>query len=173
MSALPIEITPVPSVAASAADHPAEQRHLRAVPRDTKLTETATEFRSVDQAVQAGAGAIAANPTGGVAAWMWAVFVPDSGLYNDRQPSIAETLRRARLGPQLANGGALRRLSIAHGYLAAANTALVDTWKWIVNHPARLGVFVVLLGVAIAFPVTRHLLAALLAPIAWTQHMLD
>lgn len=172
MSALPSETNPGPPETASAA-HPLGPRHLHAVPHDTDPTESITESApaGADQAADTENPAV--ETTGGAVAWVRAVFVPESGLYTDRQPSIAETVRRARRGRQLADRGALRNLGVAHGYLAAANTAVADTWKWIVNHPARLIVFLAVLGLAIAFPPTRHVIALLLTPIAWVHNALD
>jgi hypothetical protein len=106
-------------------------------------------------------------------AWLREAFTPDSGLYTDRQPSIAETMRRAKAGRQLADTGPLRVLGTAHGYVAAANKAVVRTWEWVVDHPARLAVFTALMVLAVAFPPTRQLLAWLLAPITWVQQALD
>lgn len=171
MSALPFETNPDPTATASAAPQPGP-RHLHAVPQESPA-EITTEFAPVGADPADDTETTSVKQAGGAATWMRAVFVPDSGLYADRQPSIAETVRRARHGRQLADRGALRGLGVAHGYLAAANTAVVDTWKWIVNHPARLITFVALLGLAIMFPPTRHLIAMLLTPIAWVQHALD
>jgi hypothetical protein len=174
VSALPFETTPSPPATASAADHSAGPRHLHAVPRDTESpAEITTEFAPVGADPADDTETISVDPAGGAATWMRTVFVPDSGLYVDRQPSIAETVRRARHGRQLADRGALRGLGVAHGYLAAANKAVAHTWVWIVDHPARLVTFVALLGLAIMFPPTRHLIAMLLTPIAWVQHALD
>ena len=115
----------------------------------------------------------AAAAVGGAAAWMREAFAPGSGLYADRQPSIAEVVRRAKHGGQLATHGPLRHIAKAHGYVAAANKAVCDTWVWIVNHPARLVVALGLLGLAVAFPTTRHLISLLLAPFTWARQALD
>ena len=172
MSALPFETNPGPPATASAA-HPPGPRHLHAVPHGTEPTESITESAPVGADQAADTEIAAAETTGGAAAWVRAVFVPESGLYADRQPSIAETVRRARRGRQLADRGALRGLGVAHGYLAAANKAVAHTWVWIVDHPARLVTFLALFGLAIAFPPTRYAISLLLTPIAWMQHALN
>lgn len=149
---------------------PAElARHLHAVDAETTVIppvagpampstpDTSTEVTTVRRA----------------ASWAKTVFTPASGLYNDRQPSVAETVRRARCGTQYADTSPLRVLGTAHGWLAAANKAVVHTWVWVVDHPARLTVVLVLATVAFAFPATRHVAAALLTPVTWAQHVLS
>lgn len=144
-------------------------RHLVAVePDPPKADPPETNTTS-----PASTGSAAAEAASQAQAWLRDAFTPDSGLYTDRQPSIAETVRRARDGSQLADTGPLRRLSVAHGYLAAANKAVCTTWVWVVDHPARLSVAAVLFGLAFAFPPVRHVLALLLTPVVWAQQALD
>jgi len=105
------------------------------------------------------------------AAWAWlaTVFTPASGLYTDRQPAIAETVRRARDGSHLPDSGPVRVASQAHGYGHAALVAVLDTVKWLAAHPARLAALTVLVTVALAFPPTRHVAGWLLTPFSWAH----
>lgn len=104
--------------------------------------------------------------------WLTAVFAPASGLYTERQPAIAETVRRAREGGQLPAAGPLRTLGIGYGYVAAGYKAVSDTTAWVVAHPARLAVLAVLVGLALVFPPTRYVAGYLLTPFVWAQHAL-
>lgn len=104
--------------------------------------------------------------------WLVQVFTPASGLYTERQPTIAEIVRRARDGDQLPDSGPLRFASQAHGYSHAAFVVVADTAKWLAAHPARLGVLCALVAVALAFPATRHVAGFLLTPVAWAHQAL-
>ncbi|GAA0645700.1 hypothetical protein GCM10010174_80900 [Kutzneria viridogrisea] len=179
MSALPNNTPGTPGPQPSAADaspaadqHGPGPRHLYAIHASDNPTPTPAEGPAEDTApdteVEDGPSA-----TPRAVAWLRSAFTPESGLYADRQPSIAEILRRAKAGAQLSERGPLRALATAHGYVAAANKAICDTWVWIVAHPSRLIMVSALVVLAIAFPVTRHLLAVLLTPITWVQQALD
>lgn len=109
----------------------------------------------------------------GACGWVVSTFTPASGLYTDRQPSIEETLRRARDGAQLPESGPLRAASRAYGYGAAAATAALETGKWVVAHPARLAVIATLMTLALLFPPTRHALAVSLSPLVWLHTALS
>ncbi|TDX84964.1 hypothetical protein [Amycolatopsis arida] len=158
MAALPNDNAPAPdpSTTAPEQERTAVSRHLHAV--DTDL--------AAEPPAPGGQPAAAA-------AWLRAAFTPDSGLYTDRQPSIAETVRRARHGSQLAERGPLRTASIGYGWVAAANKAVCATWVWIVDHPARLAVVTTLAALALAFPPTRQLAVWLLTPVVWLHAALD
>lgn len=174
----PVAATPVPAPAATvtapAAGDESGSRHLFAV----HPTEDTTEIPpvpggpSVDEVAEAAELAKQGGRDRAVA-WMREVFIPGSGLYHDRQPSIAEGIRRAKTGSQLATGGPLRVIGKTHGYATAAYKAWSDTKVWIVSHPARLTVFIALMGLAIAFPFTRGLLHLALTPFAWAYQALD
>lgn len=168
--ALPFKNTQGPPATAATSEPLVEQpRHLHAV----TVSESAAEITAEFPPVAAGRGNGVRGQASGAMSVVRAVFIPDSGLWHDRQPSIAETARRARRGGHVAERGPLRVISTVHGYLAVANKAVCQTWLWIVEHPARLVTVLAVLGLAIAFPPTRHLLAWLLTPIVWVQHALD
>ncbi|WP_020421124.1 hypothetical protein [Amycolatopsis sp. ATCC 39116] len=168
MSALPDHTgKPTDPAATSAAERFDQPRHLYPVhPTEDTIEVPAVPGQDSDS-----------DATGGTlterVAWLRTVFTPEAGLYTDRPPSIAEAIRRAKHGRQLAADGPLRKISIAHGYVAAANKAAVRTWEWIVDHQARFAVFLLLLGLALVFPPTRQLIAWLLYPVAWVQQQLD
>ncbi len=172
MSALPDNPTE-PAVAATSHDTESQEepRHLHAVP----LAETATDTEIVEPEPEVPLDQANTNTRAAETfAWLREAFTPDSGLYADRQPSIAETMLRAHHGDQLSAVGPLRTVAKGHGYLAAANKAAMHTWVWIVDHPARLAVVTALLTLAIAYPPTRHLIGYLLTPFAWAhQALLD
>lgn len=173
MSADPAENTEVEASPASEQEHTV--RHLQPV-QDGESAEVepveSTEPVEGDNEDQDD------EPTGEAgrlrAAYAWAVttFTPESGLYTERQPSIEETLRRAKHGQQLPDSGPLRAASKAYGYGAAAAIAALDTARWIVAHPARLAVLGVLLTLATLFPATREVMSILLAPFVWAQQAL-
>ncbi len=174
MSALPDNPTE-PDVAATSHDtEPEEPRHLHAVPVTESTIDVApsdTETVEPEPEVppdEMGTNTRAAEPF----AWLREAFTPDSGLYTDRQPSIAETMRRARRGDQLSAVGPLRTAAIAHGWIAAGNKAVAITWGWISDHPARQAVLGVLLTLAVLYPPTRHLIGYSLTPFVWAQHAL-
>ena len=101
----------------------AEVRHLHSV-EDTAAGVEQSGVTSFDEPVEQGsvtveepveepvAQVVEATPDGGeldesrgrlaaLAAWARVAFTPASGLYTERQPTIAETVRRARDGDQL------------------------------------------------------------------------
>lgn len=185
--------TPIPEAAVAPTQATADPRHLRAVPETEETTEfpatAAADTATPEDAVE-GPAAVEENEDGpgddsvlgrvkqlraptvdraAMLAWLKAAVTPESGLYTDRPASVGEIVRRAQHGTHLPEQGPMRAVSKGYGYVAAANKVTVRTWEWIVDHPARLAVVVVLLTVAIAFPVTRHLLGYLLAPITWVQ----
>lgn len=167
MSALPDN----PHTPAGSATHdagPEEPRHLHAVPLIEATAEPEPPTSTVEPGVPTRSRALVTETV----TWLRTAFVPDSGLYTDRQPSIAETMRRAKHGGQLSAVGPLRTASTVHGYGAAANKAVALTWMWIVDHPARLGVVTVLVVLAIVYPPTRHVLGVLLTPAVWAQQAL-
>lgn len=104
--------------------------------------------------------------------WTYAAFKPDSGIYTDRPESVSEIVHRARHGEHVADHGPLRRISIAHGYLAAANKIALRSWEYVLDHQARTYVVAVLLATALLVPATRHLIAYLLYPVVWAQQLL-
>lgn len=164
---------PAETAAAPAADPPVP-RHLHAVHHSEETIEAEvknTEVENTAPVAETDTGHTATSGTGG-GAWLRAAFTPGSGLYTDRQPSVAETVRRAKRGGQLADHGPLRVMAVGHGYFAAVNKAVCQTWIWVVDHPARLVVAGVLLTLAISFPTTRHLLGLLLTPVVWVQQAL-
>ena len=182
MSALPENTpgtpanTPAASPPSSAVTaRPAPPRRLHAVYPSQDSGETAPSSTDTPITGDGPSDGNEAAGTGRTASggWVRAAFAPGSGLYTDRQPSIAETMRRAKRGGQIADTGPLRVAATVHGYLAAANKAACQTWMWIVDHPARLAVFGVLLALAVVFPPTRQLLAWVLAPIVWAGQALD
>lgn len=145
---------------------PDTRRHLHPVhDTDAGAEDAPADHHEPDEAAKDDEPGLAHR----AAIWAADTFTPHSGLYADRQPSIEETVRRASHGGQLPDAGPLRTAAQAHGYLAAANTALCDTWKWVVNHPARLAVFSVLIALAVAFPPTREALSILLTPFVWAR----
>ena len=109
-----------------------------------------------------------------MAVWDWAreAFSPDSGLYSDRPESVREIVDRAKRGTQVAEHGPLRKISVAHGYLAAANKVTLRSWEWVLDRQARTCVAVVLLVLLVAIPQIRHLIAYLLYPLVWVQQLL-
>ncbi|RAS57831.1 hypothetical protein C8D87_12114 [Lentzea atacamensis] len=100
------------------------------------------------------------------------LIVPHSGLYTDRPATPAEIVRRARLGSQVPAAGVLRAASTAYGYGAAGATVLLRTVEWVIRHPARLGLAVLLLALALAFPATRQVAVFLLTPFTWAHDAL-
>ncbi len=178
MTALPENNSSPP--AAEAADPATNQaRHLNLVHPDENTVES-QPVRADDEGQDEGQDDEENNDeenfaaaVGGAAAWIREAFVPGSGLYADRQPSIAEGLRRAKHGGQLATHGPLRHIAKVHGYAAAVNKAVCDTWVWVFSHPARFLVALGLLGLAVAFPATRYLISLLLAPFTWARQALD
>ncbi|GAA1983289.1 hypothetical protein [Amycolatopsis minnesotensis] len=75
-----------------------------------------------------------------------AVFTPDSGLWQDRQPSIAENWRTARRGAQCPETGPARVLSIGAGYLQFVIHAVCDAVKWSTASRAKLAVTALLVA---------------------------
>lgn len=165
MSALPNDNAEAPVAAATDTEALEATRHLHPVPSGEYPTEFTTDQQPPTEAAPTSPAA--------KAAWLREAFTPDSGLYTDRQPSIAETVRRAQRGSHLPDAGPLRTAGKAHGYLAAANKAVAATWVWIVDHPARLVTFTALVALALVFPATRQLVSLLLTPFAWAQQALD
>lgn len=162
MAALPNDNASAPEPAtAPEQERAAASRHLHAVDADLAPEVSIPGVQP------------AARTVGPTAQWLRAAFTPDSGLYTDRQPSIAETVRRARRGSHLAEQGPLRTASTGYSWLAAANKAVCATWVWVVDHPARLAVVTTLAALALAFPPTRQFAVWLLTPVVWLHTALD
>jgi hypothetical protein len=163
MSALPFTTPSPPPKPEPPEPAPAGDRHLHAVHPDEDNTEAApaTEVPTEPDA------------TTKAVAWAKAAFSPGSGLYTDRQPTIAEITRRAKDGKQLGENGPLRKMAKVYNYGAAANKAACLTWAWVVDHPARFAVVMALASLLLVFPATRHLLSVLLTPVVWFQQSLD
>src|SRR5699024_3538274 len=140
---------------------------------DTHAESTTEEGQATVEEPVEGSVAVSESESAGrfaaLTPWLVQAFTPCSGLYTERQPTIAETVRRARDGDQLPDSGPLRLASQVHGYGHAAFSAAVDTAKWLTAHPARLAVLFTLLAVALAFPTTRHMAGFLLTPFAWAH----
>lgn len=100
------------------------------------------------------------------------VMVPGSGLYTDRPTSPGEIIRRARYGQQVPSTGPLRTASIGYGYTIAAFKITLRTVEWVIEHPARLAVASVLVGLLLLIPFGRQVLAWLLYPAAWAYGLL-
>lgn len=116
---------------------------LYAVPDET-AAETTGEIPTVVDA--SAAAADVAEPEPGknreraekALVFLKTAFTPQSGLYTDRQPTIAETVRRAEAGDHLGLAGPLRKAAIGYGYFTAAVDAVCLTVMWLARHPARL-----------------------------------
>lgn len=139
------------------------QRHLHLV------NEEPTAEAGETGAVSSGAVEGFSTATGNLVDTVAAVFTPDSGLYRQRQPSIEETLARAKHGRQLPEAGPARTAARAYGYAAAANRVLASTWCWVVDHPARAAIATVLIAVALAWSPTRIAAGWVLAPFSWAH----
>lgn len=156
---------PEPTAAVAAPDAEDQERHLHAVPET--LVETTTDIPVVTDDAEAGD----IRPAWTI--WLADAAKPQSGLYTDRPLSLAEEWRRAREGAQLSDRGPLRTAESAYGVLAVANKAVVRSWEWVVDHPARMAGVGALVALMAAFPGTRPLLAALLYPFAWAHNALS
>ncbi|MET9260372.1 hypothetical protein [Amycolatopsis sp. NPDC004079] len=182
MSALPDPNPTTPAVTGTVAPpqtEPAEQaRHLRAVPPVETAAETTMEIPTVTDDMPPLTGPDTAPGDGtveapdvdagpGLLARAKATFAPQSGLYTDRQPSVKEILHHGLRGSQAPEAGLSRRIAAGYGMFAAANKIRVRTEEWIVDHPTRLGVAIVLIVLAALFPPTRFLLHGLL----WLFHI--
>lgn len=147
-----------------------------AVELQEELVETTTEFPAVtdEPAAEEGAGHddLSANRRNAWLAAVLDVITPRSGLYTERQPSVTEILRRARNGAQVPDAGFLRATAKGYGYGAAGVKVVLRTGEWIVDHPARSGMALVLLVLACVFPATRQIVVWLLAPFAWAHQAL-
>lgn len=135
MAAAPENPQNTPEAAADLGED-VEARHPHAVPNESAAGTTGdTPVAGVPADAEAGPAGQRAEQA---AAFLRAAFTPASGLYTDRLPSIAETVRRAKAGAHVAEAGPLHKASTAYGYLAAAIKAVAITVMWLVEHPARL-----------------------------------
>lgn len=152
-------------------------RHLYALPQDENEPTQAAPPSETEEDDEADAEEPASTLADridwpSVRSWAYQAFTPDSGLYTDRPLSVAEIVQRARHGDQVAANGPVRRISIAHGYVAAANKIALRSWEYVLDHQARTYVVAVLLAVALIIPATRHLVGYLLYPVVWAQQLL-
>lgn len=164
--AVPNPITEPPATPASAQSEPERHLHVVEEPSIPVGEDMPTGAQSTSTTPEVVTSTVASSQW---VAWLRTAFIPDSGLWSDRQPSVEETVRRARRGQQVAEAGPLRHLAVAHGHAAAVNKAVCHAWVWIVDHPARLAVVTALLTVALAWPPTRAVAALLLTPFTWAH----
>ncbi|GAA4891285.1 hypothetical protein [Saccharopolyspora cebuensis] len=134
-------------------------RHLSAV-EELALDDEEVLLLGEATGTERGAGGV-----GRAGRWL-AALRPQAGILSDPQPSVTEELRRARCGEHLASQGWLRRAATGYGYAAAGNAVVAVTWRWVVDHPARLAVVSVLLGLAVLWAPSRQVLIWLLWPLA-------
>uniref|UniRef100_UPI003F4971DD hypothetical protein n=1 Tax=Amycolatopsis sp. CA-096443 TaxID=3239919 RepID=UPI003F4971DD len=95
-------------------------------------------------------GPVALKRTAGAAAaWAKALCDPQSGLWQDRQPSLAEHWRRYRSGAQLPERGVLRRIGMVLGLVSFGIHAAAETVKFLTGSNVKLLVTATVVGLAL------------------------
>lgn len=94
----------------------------------------------VDEAAPEPGQETSEGPGNAVAGWAKALCDPQSGLWHDRQPSLAEKWRYYRSGPQLPEHGALRKIGLVLGLISFAIHVVAETVKFMTNTIAKLAV---------------------------------
>lgn len=107
-----------------------------------------------------------AAETGWMQQWFTDVLAPQSGLWTDRQPSVRDTVLRAKHGTQTAETGLVHTAHVVDSWITAGGKIVLRSAEWVWDHPARRMLTLVLLGLLILFPATRIGLGGLLWPLA-------